>query len=290
VGESFWPAGVFVHSPKKPGTLHCVHVLPQALLQHTPSLHMPLRHSPGPCMHGCPLSLRQVPAPLQLLEPVQFGASSSPASVLEQVPTKPGTLHCLQSPAHEVWQQTPSTQKLLRQSPAAGLHGVPISFLHRPLPLQLTSPEHEGTSSAPEGTKAHVPTCPLTLHALQASVQPVSQQTPSTQFPLKHSVVAKHAVPFSFFDWHDDIEQYAFIEQCASFVHVCSHALSAASQAKFPQFSMAAGAHVPLPSQPLAFVKIEPLHEAAAHVEPEAYFWQELAPLHQPLKPHDAAP
>jgi hypothetical protein len=38
------------------------------------------------------------------------------------------------------------------------------------------------------------------------------------------------------------------------------------------------------------FVCVDPLHDCATHVVPDAYFWHAPAPLHVPLVPHDAAP
>jgi hypothetical protein len=43
------------------------------------------------------------------------------------------------------------------------------------------------TGGAPAGTNEQTPGAPGTLHALQVSVQAVSQQTPSAQNPLRQS-------------------------------------------------------------------------------------------------------
>ncbi len=46
------------------------------------------------------------------------------------------------------------------------------------------------------GTKAQVPTEPGTSHFLQLSVQPLAQQTPSTQKPLAQSPAHPQGAPF----------------------------------------------------------------------------------------------
>jgi hypothetical protein len=48
----------------------------------------------------------------------------------------------------------------------------------------------------PDGTCVHVPTWPATSHAWHWPSQPVSQHTPSTQKPERHSPAAPHASAF----------------------------------------------------------------------------------------------
>ena len=49
----------------------------------------------------------------------------------------------------------------------------------------------------PGSANLHVPTLPAPLQVWQVPVQAVSQQTPSTQWPLAQSPVTLHIVPFA---------------------------------------------------------------------------------------------
>jgi hypothetical protein len=97
-------------------------------------------------------------------------------------------------------QQTPSTQKPLVHSPLT-VHGVPfVNSAHAPDPLQLAAPPHSLSGSVVAAMNEQVPSGPLPffalVHALQALVHAVLQQTPSTQKLLRHSDAAVHAAPF----------------------------------------------------------------------------------------------
>ena len=96
--------------------------------------------------HGAPFAPRpQAPAPLQLFgAPGQSSCGSSPAQVMEHVPTRPVTLHELHNVVHAVLQQTPSTQKPVRHSPAAP-QPCPWIFLQLPLPSHWLLPVHAAT-------------------------------------------------------------------------------------------------------------------------------------------------
>jgi hypothetical protein len=68
--------------------------------------------------------------------------------------------------------------------------------------LQVSPPLHSASGSVFAVTLPQVPFDPpvfAAVHALQAPVQAVSQQTLSTQFPLVHCVPAVHAVPCASF-------------------------------------------------------------------------------------------
>ena len=52
-------------------------------------------------------------------------------------------------------------------------------------------------SGSPAGTGRQRPRAPAVPHEVQAPLQSDSQQTPSTQCPLAHSVAVLHAVPFA---------------------------------------------------------------------------------------------
>ena len=61
------------------------HAPSHAAPQHTPSLQMPLAHSPPFTPQGCPFLSRHVPDPLQVELPVHCGLSS-PFRTWVQVP------------------------------------------------------------------------------------------------------------------------------------------------------------------------------------------------------------
>src|SRR5262245_2956212 len=52
-----------------------------------------------------------------------------------------------------------------------------------------------GASSSPDGTNEHVPRLDARLQTLQRSLQSVSQQTPSEQWPVAHSLNEPHCWP-----------------------------------------------------------------------------------------------
>jgi hypothetical protein len=110
----------FVPCPLR-AAVHAWHVPPHAVLQQTPSTQKLLKHS-APAAQVCAFSFLQVPIPSQVFVPTQFGESSMPTPTFEQVPMLPVMLQAWQVVLHAVLQQTPSAQKLLRQSPAAA-HG-----------------------------------------------------------------------------------------------------------------------------------------------------------------------
>jgi len=96
-----------------------------------------------------------------------------------------------------VSQQTPSTQfPLMHVDPET--QEIPLKKAHIPDPLH--APEGQSPSrSRPFETSPQTPSEPVpfmkALHARQIPVQAVSQQTPSTQFPLMHVDPELHTVP-----------------------------------------------------------------------------------------------
>lgn len=180
-----------------------MHVPVQPPSQQTPSAHTPLKQSESPPTGQVkPLLVLHAPLPSQATsvpEHVPTGKSSgSPSAMFVHVPTAPPTLHAMHVSVHAVSQQTESTQLPLTQSvPPA--HASPSLDLQLPAPSQETVvPEHVVValvSSCPEGTLKHVPTLPVTLHAMQVFVHAVSQQTPSTQLPLEHWAATVHTAP-----------------------------------------------------------------------------------------------
>jgi hypothetical protein len=68
-------------------------------------------------------------------------------------------------------------------------------------PLHTYAPQ-EGLPVLPEATGLQVPTLPVTLQASQAPPHAVLQQTPSTQLPLPHWLLAVQVVLLVFFGTH----------------------------------------------------------------------------------------
>jgi hypothetical protein len=101
--------------------------------------------------------------PSHVFVPTQLGESSIPTATFAHVPMLPAMLHALQVSGHAVLQQTPSTQKLLKQSLAAAQVWA-FSFLQAPFPSHELVPMQPGESSELAETFEHVPTLPMTLH------------------------------------------------------------------------------------------------------------------------------
>jgi hypothetical protein len=118
--------------------------------------------------------------------------------MLAHVPTLPATLHALQSPVHEVLQQTPSTQLALRHS-AIEEHCYPMALMHPPEPLHTSAPAHSLSGSVPAAMLLHAPSTPPLFaaeHATHVPKQPLLQHTPSAQVPLRHWLPTEHGPPF----------------------------------------------------------------------------------------------
>jgi hypothetical protein len=84
------------------------------------------------------------------------------------------------------------TPNVMEHKPLAhcsfAVHASVRPSLHTPAPSQTFASPVQAGSTVPWATFEHVPTRPVTLHAWQLSVQAVSQQTPSAQFPLAQVV------------------------------------------------------------------------------------------------------
>jgi hypothetical protein len=100
----------------------------QALLQHTASTQLLLRHS-VPMAQASPFADLQLPLPSHDIAAPEHIivalVSSCPAGLFEQVPTLPVTLQALHVPKHAVLQQTPSMQLPLEHW-AAAVHAAPL--------------------------------------------------------------------------------------------------------------------------------------------------------------------
>jgi hypothetical protein len=106
--------------------------------------------------------------------------------------TQAPVAHVRHAPVHADGQHAPSLQKPLAQS-AGAVQVWPAFFLQVPEPSQVEVPVHSGVSSA-LATVEQVPVAQL----WHGPPQPVSQQAPSLQYPLAHSVASVQAWPFFF--------------------------------------------------------------------------------------------
>lgn len=87
---------------------------------------------------------------------------------------------------------------------------VPFVAVHEPAPSQsaATQPDTFNAQvlcgSCPARTLVHVPTLPVTLHALQPLhvLEDALQQNPSTQLPETHWFPPRQAEPFPYFPTH----------------------------------------------------------------------------------------
>ena len=166
--------------------------------------------------------------------------------------------HAWQSPVHAVLQHTLSTQLPVTHSSqrpvslqsATRLHITPCAFLVRQVPAELqycpieqlpsltqplgqvadapshnAAPEQIGEPVVPDFAGPQVPLRFVDClsdaeHASHAPPQAVSQHTPSTQLPVKHSLPpALHDAPCAFFAAHAVPEQYMPLGQALSFTH-----------------------------------------------------------------------
>jgi hypothetical protein len=186
-----------VQVPWLPGTLHAWQVPVQAELQQKPSTQLPLAHWVL-IVQEMPVLSTQCPAPSHELDPVQALAgyvSCCAAGTLVQVPTLPLMLQAWQVPPHAELQQTPSTQLPLRHWLDVA-QAVPFVDRQLPAPLQALGAVQPGASCWPLTTLEQVPALPGMLQAWQVPLQPVLQQTPSTQLPERHWPAFAQTVPF----------------------------------------------------------------------------------------------
>lgn len=125
----------------------------------------------------------------------QLGLPIVLATTMLQLPSE----HSLQAPSHALSQHLLSAQKPLAHCASSAPQDWPLAFLQLPAPSQALLPLHAGlafVSLEPLQTLlVHVPAA--FAHDLQESVQLDSQQRPSTQKPLAHSVAAEQVCPLA---------------------------------------------------------------------------------------------
>jgi hypothetical protein len=171
------------------------HIPIHALLQHTPSTQLPLKHTVAPAMgHACPVTILHTPTPSHETAAPVHAPSSVFNGTFEHVPSKFMTLHALHSPVHVSAQQTPSMQLPLKHSMAPP-HTAPRTFLQVPMPSHWFMPLQMfagALSWVMAGKLLHVPSLPATLHDLHAALQLLLQHTLSAQALLKQASFVAH--------------------------------------------------------------------------------------------------
>ena len=203
------PAGhsLAVSSPERTGAhepfvppvkvaVHASHVPSHTSPQQTPSTQKLLAQSVF-IAQVSPRPFLQPPAPSQTAAPMHSFAGSLPNPMFAHVPSAPATLHALHVPPQVLSQQTPSVQKPLRHSPAPPQE-APLTFTQAPVPLHTSAPLHSLAGSVFVGTLLQMPGVAPRLQVLQVPEQAFSQQTLSTQKPLRHSAFSAQPPPFTF--------------------------------------------------------------------------------------------
>jgi len=269
-------AAMFEQVPTDPALEHAWQIPLHAALQHTPSTHWVLEHSPA-IEHAVPLlKSAQLPAPLQFVAPAHSLAGSVPDGTLVHDPRLPDTLHAWHDPPHVVLQQYPSMQFALRHSVAVA-QTSPFTFLH--VDAEHTcEPAHSLSGSVPLVIAAHVPFDPPVFaaeHAWHVVEHAELQQNPSTQNPLPHSAFCVHAPPIT-------IGAHA-----PAPLHVCAPMHSFAGSEPLVMFE-----HVP--TEPaLLHAWQSPLHaELQQFPSTQKPLWHSAFSMHGPLtmSPHAPAP
>src|SRR5262245_45206125 len=128
----------------------------------------------------------------------------------------------LPAPSHVDWDVcVPLLHDAATQTvPAAHRRHAPVPSQEPSLPhVDCACVAHSLSGSAPFAMAPHVPSAPApffaAVHATQTPPQPVSQQTPSTQLPLVHSIAPPHAAPLAFVATQALLLQYALAAQSA---------------------------------------------------------------------------
>jgi hypothetical protein len=134
-----------------------------------------------------------------------------------------------------------------------------------PFVPQLAAPwslQMPAGSAVPFATVVHVPSVDGSAQLRHAPVQPLSQQTPSTQNPDLHSVPLAHGCPGNFGP-QVLFTQAMPVSQSVSTLQVPVHWPS--TQRKGEQFCSEGGLQVPSPSQTCTVFSLLPEQLGAAH-------------------------
>ena len=195
--------------PSRAGWLQLTQAPPHATLQQTPSAQNPEAHW-APVVQTAPWGLGPQLPETHLTPETQSASDRQSAKHAPALASQPKGAQIVCGPG---WQlPCPShTSPPVTAAPwqVPGLHTIPAGYCRQlPCPSQVPSRPHVATSDLghvaaeggglPAGTKLQTPGAPGMLQALHASVQAVSQQTPSTQNPLAQSPAHPQAWPFGF--------------------------------------------------------------------------------------------
>jgi hypothetical protein len=190
-------------------------------------------------------------------------------------------------PVHEVV-QAPAEQ-------AQGEQEVTVPAMQAPLPLHVDVaarfwlPLHVAApQTMPAAAGAQAPIEPWMLHALQTGQLATPQQTPSTQWPLRHCGSFEQAVPFVFRLVHAPPTQLDPRMQSPSPAQVVRHAPVPAPQRNGLQL-VECCAHVPVPLQKPTGINVELVHDDCPHDVVVGAFAQLPAPSHAPVNPQGGA-
>jgi hypothetical protein len=171
-----------------------------------------------------------------------------------------------------------------------------LYFWQPPTPSHMPFEPHEAAplsehaprgSAAPAGTGEHRPIAEGNAHVVQEPPQAPSQQTPSTQKPLAHSLASAHVWP-TFFNPQLPATQVWPGWQSSSVLQEVAHAPLPHRYGQ--QFWIPGARQVPLPSHVPAVLRRAPAHEGGAQIVSALYSEQPPKPSQAPVWPHAAAP
>src|SRR5947207_3617281 len=158
----------------------------------------------APLPHVAPIGfLPQLPA-MQLVGGTQSASLAQMTMHLPSLPQVNGAHDCAAGPAHVPSPSQRAAAFSIVPVQVCDAQTVPEAYLRQaPVPSQTPSvpqlcapmSSHSLRGSVPRSASMQVPTAPCRAQVRQASVQALSQQTPSTQNPLAHSVASRHDVP-----------------------------------------------------------------------------------------------
>ena len=156
-------------------------------------------------------------------------------------------------------------------------------------PLEASLALHRFLGSAPpEGTRLQVPILPRTLQLLHrpslASLQALSQHTPSVQMPLAHSTAPPQGKPFGLSP-HDPCTQVLGLMQSLSLRQGILQ--SVPSQMKVPHVRSSGVTQAPAPSQVDSGVTEDMLAQTPSLQWVPLSVYAQAPPLHVPVVPHD---
>lgn len=208
---SGWPSGTKAQVPALAPTLHAMHSEQELVPQQTPSTQkLPVRQSlvavqVWPWRRRLPQRLVCGSQMLGARQSRSFRQTAKHAFVPLHMYGAHATVVAgwqTPRPLHVrplVWVDRPAAQD-------ADAHGVPAAYsrqapapLQKPSVLQLGPPwseQRDMMSAAPLGRFEQVPRDAVSAHDLQTPWQVVSQQTPCSQFPDRHSFLFAQTAPF----------------------------------------------------------------------------------------------